>query len=170
MRTLRKAAWLAAVIQASLWAGLLVIHFWVLPRAGFEGLADFNDPARVAGAPVAMQFFVWSDLAFGVTTLGMVWVLYHYLGTRMRPVARAAVTVVLAGAVLWFIGHDLGFHVLAWEGIERDPAGTNYAMDRLLWGFRNGVFFAMSGLTALELTSARSKDRASAGRALVSSR
>ena len=37
--------------------------------------------------------------------------------------------------------------------IARDPASTNYAMDRVLWAFRNGVFFAASILTVLATAS-----------------
>jgi hypothetical protein len=149
----RLAKWVAAA-QAGLWAALLVVFVWVLPRQGFEGLADFNDPAKLAGAREAMMFIVWSDLAFGVTTLIIVFVLYQYQRTRM-PRLAAAVMVVLAGAVLWFIGHDVGFHLLAWPAIEGDPAGTNYAMDRVLWAYRNGMFLAVSVLTALATSPAK---------------
>ncbi len=39
--------------------------------------------------------------------------------------------------------------IINWPGIERDPASTNYAMDTLLWGIRNSLFFVVSFLVAL---------------------
>jgi len=147
MTNLQKLSRFAALVQATLWAILLIIFFVVLPRQGFLGLDDFNNPAKVASAPVAMSFIVWSDLLFGLTMLMSVFVLYQHMRTRMPLIVGGAVTLVLIGAVGWFIGHDIGFHLIGWSAIERDPASTNYAMDRVLWAFRNGVFLAVSLLT-----------------------
>jgi hypothetical protein len=76
-------------------------------------------------------------------------VLYLYLRPRWPLAVRSVVTIVLFGVVGWFIAHDIGFHLIGWPAIERDPASTNYAMDRALWAVRNGVFFAAGVLTFL---------------------
>jgi hypothetical protein len=96
-----------------------------------------------------MAFIVWSDLLFGLATFVSVFVLYRHLRMRMPLILAGAAAIVLVGAVGWFIAHDIGFHLISWPDIARDPASTNYAMDRLLWGFRNGVFFAVSALIYL---------------------
>jgi hypothetical protein len=153
MTKLQKLSRFAALVQATLWAILLIIFFVVLPRQGFLGWEDFNNPAKVASAPVAMVFIVWSDLLFGLTMLINVFVFDQHMRTRMPLTVRGAVTIVLIGVVGWFIAHDLGIHVIGWSAIERDPASTNYAMDRVLWAFRNGVFFAVSILTVLATAS-----------------
>jgi hypothetical protein len=149
MTHLQRLASLPALVQAALWAMLLIIFFVVLPNRGFSGLDDFNSPAKVASAPVAMSLIVWSDVLFGLTMLLSVILLYRYLPSRAPLVLRGAALIILVGGVTWFIAHDIGFHLIGWQEIERDPTSTNYAMDRVLWAFRNGVFFAVSLLTAL---------------------
>jgi hypothetical protein len=58
MTHLQKLAGFAALLQATLWAMLLIIFLMVLPGQGFLGLADFNDPDKLASAPLAMSFIV----------------------------------------------------------------------------------------------------------------
>lgn len=154
MTNLQKLSKFAVLVQATLWALLLIIFFVILPGQGFSGLNDFNDPGKIASAPFAMSFIVWSDLLFGLTVLISVFVLYHYMRSRMPLIMCGAVTIVLIGVIGWFMGHDIGFHLIRWSDIARDPASTNYAMDRVLWAFRNGAFFAVSILTFLATTSA----------------
>jgi hypothetical protein len=167
MTNIQTLSKISALVQAALWAMLLVIFFVVLPRQGFTGLDDFNNPAKVASAPWAMLFIVWSDLLFGLTMAMSVFALHHYLRTRLPLIVRAAVLIVLLGTVGWFIGHDLGFHVIDWPAIERDPAATNYAMDRALWTVRNGVFFAVSLLTVLATGSGHQPGRSGPARPLA---
>jgi hypothetical protein len=169
MTNLQRLSGFAALVQVTLWAILLIIFFVVLPRQGFLGWDDFNNPAKVASAPVAMSFIVWSDLLFGLTTLISVFVLYQHMRTRMPLIVRRAVTLLLIGAIGWFIAHDLGIHVIGWSAIERDPASTNYAMDRVLWAFRNGVFFAVSLLTFFATASTRKHGQARPTGPLVNS-
>jgi len=170
MMNLRKLTKLAVLVQAALWAVLLLIFFVILPSQGFSALADFNDPSKVAAVPLPMLVIVWSDLVFGLMTLVSVWALFLHLRTRLPLVVNGAATIVLIGVVAWFIAHDVGFHLIGWSDIERDPASTNYAMDRLLWAVRNGVFCAMGGLTYLAVASAnRPGLTGSTGRQLANS-
>ena len=154
MTNWHKLSRFAVLTQTALWAILLIIFLVVLPRQGFAGWEDFNDPAKIAAAPWAMAFLVWSDVGFGLTMLISVSVLHQYLRTRMPLIVRGTVTIVLVGVVGWFIAHDIGFHVIGWPAIELDPASTNYTMDRVLWAIRNGVFFAATLLIALTTASA----------------
>jgi predicted MFS family arabinose efflux permease len=161
MPNARKLSGFAVLVQATLWAILLIIFLAVLPGRGFHALNDFNNPARLALAPFAMSFIAWSDLLFGLTMMINVLVLERCMRTGTPPIVRRIFTIALIAVVGWFIAHDLGIHVLGWSAIARDPASTNYAMDRLLWGFRNGVFFMVGILTFIE--TAPRKNRAQAG-------
>lgn len=153
MTNLQKLSGFATLVQAALWIMLLALFFVVLPRQGFLGLDDFNNPTKVASVPVAMSFIIWSDVVFGLTMLISVLVLYQHMRPRMPLIVRGAISIVLIGVVGWFTAHDIGFHVMGWSAIESDPAATNYAMDRVLWAFRNGVFFAVSLLTVMLVAS-----------------
>ncbi len=170
MTNLQKLNGFAVLVQATLWAVLLIIFLVILPDQGFLGLDDFNNPAKVASAPFAMSFIVWSDLLFGLTMLISVFVLYQHTRTRMPLAVRGAATIVLIGVVGWFIAHDIGFHLIGWPAIERDPASTNYAMDRVLWAVRNGIFFAVGLLTVFATAAANKHGQAgSTGRLANSS-
>jgi hypothetical protein len=89
---------------------------------------------------------------FGLSLLVLLYVLYQHLHPRMPLLLRGLVTIVIFGAALWFILHDLGFHIRNWADIERDPAGTNFGRDTALWAFRNAVFFAL-GLLLYKATA-----------------
>jgi hypothetical protein len=153
MTNLQKLSGFVTLVQASLWIILLIIFFVVLPGQGSWAMEDFNNPAKVISAPLAQLFIVWSDLLFGLTMMVCVYVLYFYLRSRMSLLVARAITIVFIGVVGWFLGHDIGFHLIGWSAIERDPASTNYAMDRALWAVRNGVFFAVGLLTYLATAS-----------------
>jgi hypothetical protein len=146
---LQKISRFALLIQAALWAALLVIFLVVLPRQGFSIPNDFNDPAKLASAPILMSFIAWSDLLFGLTMLVVALVLLQCLRGRIPRLLRALVAIALLGAVFFFIAHDLGLHFIGWPAIASDPASTNYAKDRVLWGYRNGLFLAVGFLTLL---------------------
>ena len=57
------------------------------------------------------ESIVWSDLLFGLTMLMTVFVFDQHMRTRMPLIVRGAVTLLLIGAIGWFIAHDLGIHV-----------------------------------------------------------
>src|SRR5262245_54080694 len=99
MTFLQKLNRVAVLMQALMWAILLILFWVVLPSQGFTRLEDFNDPAKVAAAPLAMAFIVWSDVAFGVTTLVSVLVLFQHMRRQMPLVVCGAVAIVLVGAV-----------------------------------------------------------------------
>jgi MFS superfamily sulfate permease-like transporter len=138
-----------AVLQGMMLLVLGAIYFAILPAYGFTSLEDFNDPTRMTATRLLMLTINWIHVLFGLTMLGLVYVLDRYMRARWSFVARSAVTVILFGGVVWLLLHDVGFQIINWPDIERDPAGTNYAMDTLLWGIRNSIFFVLSLLVAL---------------------
>ena len=101
----------------------MLVFFVVLPNYGFAGLADLNDTAKVRAAAGALMLVNWIDVGFGVSVLVTLYVLYQHLRTRMAWLPRQLITVLISGAALWFIVHDLGFHIRNWADIERDPCG-----------------------------------------------
>jgi len=139
----------AVLFEGLLWVSVTVIFFFVLPRYGFSALSDFNDATKIKSALPWMYFLNWSDLIFALILFLVVFEINRQMKTRLPSLLRNAITIILIGAALWFVLHDLGFHIIGWPGIEQDPTSTNFAMDRLLWGIRNTVFFAVGLLTII---------------------
>lgn len=131
----------AVLAQGLMWGLLLLIFLIVLPGYGIAGPADLNDPAKVRAAAGALMLVNWIYVGFGLSLLIILYVLYQHLRLRMPLLLRGLVAILIFGAALWFILHDLGFHIRNWADIERDPAGTNFAADTTLWAFRNAAFF-----------------------------
>jgi hypothetical protein len=137
------------IIQSLLWASVTAVFLFVLPAYGFSSFYDFNDAAKIQVARPWMYLLNWSDLFFAMTLLIVVLSIHQQTKTRVPFLLRNAFTIILIGAALWFVLHDLGFHIIGWPGIEQDPTSTNFAMDRLLWGVRNTLFFAIGLLSII---------------------
>ncbi|CAG0937757.1 hypothetical protein TFLX_06712 [Thermoflexales bacterium] len=143
----RFTAWL----QVTLLVALLFILFILLPRHGLAALSDFNSPTKVASASPLLIVVNWIGLALAASMLLVVYVVYRHL-RQSRPLVLAGLFgIVLFGTVLFFILHDVGFHIIRWADIEHDPASTNFAMDMMLWTIRNGMFCIAGLLTAFTL-------------------
>jgi hypothetical protein len=135
--------------QVALALALAVIFIVILPAQGFTSLSDFDDPAWLASAPLAMSAINWIHVLFGLTMFGLLLVFDRRLKERAPFVVRAAATLILFAALLWLVLHDVGFHIVNWDQIEQDPAATHYSLDTALWLFRDGVYLAAGALTAL---------------------
>jgi hypothetical protein len=157
MTNQQKLSGLTLLFQVTLWIMLLIIYFVILPKKGFVDYYDFNNPDKIATAPVEMVLIVWSDLLFGLSTLITIFVLHQYMRTRVPQNISRLVSILLAGIIGWFVLHDFGIHVIGWSAIERNPASTNYAMDRVLWSFRNGIFLLISIFTFIASSSDNQK-------------
>ncbi len=141
------------IFQGILLATLGLILYVLLPANGFAGLGDLNSAEKINSVPFLMALINWIHLFFGLSMMGVLYVLFKLLRLTRSFRFSFFVLIPIFAVVFWFIGHDVGFQIINWSEIAADPAGTNYVADTWLLSFRNVVYFMVSLFTFLAVSS-----------------